>query len=75
MIQKYANNTIGFGFGTDTEEVLPVCLTMAGAGYDERGVRELVCIGNGKVRFVEEVTEHVDNGYCTADTWRGVFHN
>lgn len=72
-IQRYNDGTIGFEFGSEDEKVYSVVASMGGAGYDERGVRELVCVGHGEVRWVEEKVEHTDGGYCTGDTWVEVF--
>lgn len=71
-IQKYTDGTLAFDFATDSEKVYTIICTMGGAGYDERGVRGLLCVGHGEVRMVEEIVEHTDNNYCTAETWREV---
>jgi hypothetical protein len=71
-IQKYNDGKVGFNFGSADEVVMPIVSTFSGAGYEERGVRILMCADSTGVRFVEEKIEHVDNGYCQSDTWTEV---
>lgn len=76
-IQRYTNGKFGFDFGSDNEQVLPILVSMSGAGYDEHGVRVYVCqaldpetgLATGELRYVRENVEHIAKGYCCPTTW------